>query len=293
MTSMCQICKQNYTEDLIVGVGDNERFNTNETISVVCSNCYEKHQCEGCDDWHTHKNMCEECGECAEPSSHHRCCECETWNEECYDCDTPMTEKKLTEEEFDEYPDRSIGYGKDGEWRCGNCRSNEEESTCRDCDRSMSQLDANDIEMEDRGKYSTCLDCEDERKSHIDNDCKHCEGNTVGRHAMDVGTKGNDICYSCDVNQAMAEEYGDRCSYCDTIKLMDSTERENTDPKPVMYKGEWICYACYDEADKCGCGCEGPTMCEPEEEDISHLTDKEYISHLEKKVEELEGKCGK
>ena len=127
MTSMCEICKQNYTEDLLVGVGDNERFNTNETISVVCSNCYEKHQCEGCDDWHTNTNMCEECVLCADPSSHHRCCECESWNEECYDCDTPMTEKKLTEEEFDEYPDRDIGYGKDGEWRCGNCRSNEED----------------------------------------------------------------------------------------------------------------------------------------------------------------------
>ena len=268
MTSMCQICKQNYTEDLIVGVGDNERFNTNETISVVCSNCYEKHQCEGCDDWNTHKNMCEDCDLCADPSSHHRCCECETWNEECYDCDTPMTEKILTELEFDEYPDRDIGYGKDGEWRCGNCRSNEEESTCRDCDRSMSQLDANDIEMEDRGKYSTCLDCEDERKSHIDNDCKHCEGNTVGRHAMVVGTKGNDICYSCDVNQAMAEIYGEK-------------------------EDELIC----GENNGGGCGSKGWKLdsgaiqfgCECGEEDISHLTDKEYISHLEKKVEELEG----
>ena len=183
MTSMCQICKQNYTEDLIVGVGDNERFNTNETISVVCSNCYEKHQCEGCDDWHTHKNMCEECGECADPSSHHRCCECETWNEECYDCDTPMTEKILTELEFDEYPDRDIGYGKDGEWRCGNCRSNEEDELI-------------------------------------------CGENNGGG----CGSKGWKL-------DSGAIQFG------------------------------------------CECG----------EEDISHLTDKEYISHLEKKVEELEG----
>lgn len=43
-------------------------------------------------------------------------------NEECCDCGTPMSEKKLTEEEFDEYPDRDPGYDNDGEWRCGNCR---------------------------------------------------------------------------------------------------------------------------------------------------------------------------
>ena len=77
---------------------------------------------------------------------------------------------------------------------------NEEVVKCKDCERTMEELDANNIEMEDFGEYSTCLDCKDERKSHIDNPCKWCEGNTVGRHAMDVGKLGYDICYSCDVN---------------------------------------------------------------------------------------------
>ena len=188
MTSMCQICMETYTEDLLVSVGDNERFNTDETISVVCSNCYEKHQCEGCREWHTHKNMCEECDFCADPSSHHRCCDCETWNEECYDCDTPMTEKILTELEFDEYPDRDIGYGKDGEWRCGNCRSNEEEEEPR------------------------------QRVFESDQDYKF---------RLEIWAK----------------------------------------------KGGWLKFS----------------HLEKKVEDISHLTDKEYISHLEKKVEELEG----
>ena len=41
------------------------------------------------------------------------------------------------EEEFDEHPDRAPGYNADGEWRCAECRGEDEDedstSKCEDC----------------------------------------------------------------------------------------------------------------------------------------------------------------
>jgi len=48
------------------------------------------------------------------------------YNESCEDCDRLMSDKKLTEEEFDEHVDREAGYDDIGQWYCPDCRVDEE-----------------------------------------------------------------------------------------------------------------------------------------------------------------------
>ena len=53
----------------------------------------------------------------------------EEFNEECEECGAKMSSTKLTEEEFDEHPDREAGYCKHtGNWFCMKCRDFEEGS---------------------------------------------------------------------------------------------------------------------------------------------------------------------
>lgn len=46
----------------------------------------------------------------------------EEFNEWCEECDKKMTDKKLTELEYDDYPDREPGYDSEGDWYCPECR---------------------------------------------------------------------------------------------------------------------------------------------------------------------------
>ena len=47
----------------------------------------------------------------------------EEFNEECEECGAKMSSTKLTEEEFDEHPDREAGYcTHTGNWFCIKCR---------------------------------------------------------------------------------------------------------------------------------------------------------------------------
>ena len=66
-------------------------------------------------------------------------------------------------------------------------------SECSDCGKSEEELDANDVEIIGEGKYARCLDCEDERFSHMEDACDEC-GDRVGRHAANVGTEEIGIC---------------------------------------------------------------------------------------------------
>ena len=45
----------------------------------------------------------------------------EEFNEECEECGAKMSSTKLTEEEFDEHPDREAGYCTNGNWFCIKC----------------------------------------------------------------------------------------------------------------------------------------------------------------------------
>lgn len=75
---------------------------------------------------------------------------------------------------------------------------------CSDCGRTEEELDANDVELTGEGKYARCLDCEDERFSHMEDACEEC-GDRVGRHAANVGIIGMKICFDCDAHGAYAE----------------------------------------------------------------------------------------
>lgn len=50
------------------------------------------------------------------------------WNEICIECEKKMSDTKLTEEEYDEHPDRDGGYIShslgDCDWYCVDCRNN-------------------------------------------------------------------------------------------------------------------------------------------------------------------------
>ena len=48
------------------------------------------------------------------------------FNETCTDCYKFLSDVVLTEEEFDEHPDREEGYDSEGQWHCKDCRNDEE-----------------------------------------------------------------------------------------------------------------------------------------------------------------------
>jgi len=63
-------------------------------------------------------------------------------------------------------------------------------------------LDENDIELTDRG---ICMDCLDERASHMNDKCKEC-GSEVGEHALYIGTIGMRMCEGCDFDMCMKQD---------------------------------------------------------------------------------------
>lgn len=77
-------------------------------------------------------------------------------------------------------------------------------ATCGDCKRTEEQLDANDIELTERGY---CMNCIDERESHMEDMCKVCKETNIGRHALYVEPLGEPICESCDVERFMKLQY--------------------------------------------------------------------------------------
>ena len=112
MTSKCEICLETYTEDQLVSVGDCERFNRKRDISVVCSNCYDKDDCERCGEYDYEGDLCDTCNMCKDE---HACCECC----ECGDCDYTITRG-----EFERGKGRIMfnDIKEDGtEFRCGCC----------------------------------------------------------------------------------------------------------------------------------------------------------------------------
>ena len=48
------------------------------------------------------------------------------FNETCETCGKKLSDVVLTEEEFDEHPDREAGYDSEGQWHCKDCRKGEE-----------------------------------------------------------------------------------------------------------------------------------------------------------------------
>jgi hypothetical protein len=82
--------------------------------------------CDLCDGWN-HKTADEDAILCI------HCYKEETWREECEDCGILMGGKVFTnEDEFDEHPERDVGYDKEGQWRCPVCYDKHKEKQQRE-----------------------------------------------------------------------------------------------------------------------------------------------------------------
>lgn len=157
------------------------------------------------------KTTCPKCGD--EGFSTHEKGLCPDCCDYCEDCEILMDEEKDVEWNC---PSCDKGYCLDcsytsiqceegeyeGQSLCSVCYEEEceksEQKKCCDCERTEDMLDANDIELEEAGKYSRCLDCKDERISNMKMGCMNC-GDKVGRHALFVGKIGYNICEPCDI----------------------------------------------------------------------------------------------
>lgn len=84
--------------------------------------------------------------------------EIETWYETCANCDCLLGDKKFTSErEFDEHPDREIGYTNcdtQDEWLCPDCRDDDAEY-CNECGNKVPETDMS------AGKCPDCVENED------------------------------------------------------------------------------------------------------------------------------------
>ena len=86
----------------------------------------------------------------------------ETWCEKCKKCGVLCGGKVFTDEnEFDEHPDRKIGYNEDNEWFCSACREKVMEYVIKCCDGSgCNECLSSDEEDEDDHIIFNCAKCE-------------------------------------------------------------------------------------------------------------------------------------
>jgi len=91
--------------------------------------------------------------------------EIETWYEICANCECLLGDKKFTsEKEFDEHPDREIGYTNcdtQDEWLCPDCRD-DDAVYCSDCGNKVPEGDYDEGEKK-------CPWCVSDEKEYIDN----------------------------------------------------------------------------------------------------------------------------
>lgn len=70
----------------------------------------------------------------------------DTWSEKCANCGALCGDKVFTDEaEFDEHPDREIGYNGEGDWLCPDCR----DDTAVPCDCCGKKVPEGDLEIVD------------------------------------------------------------------------------------------------------------------------------------------------
>jgi hypothetical protein len=87
----------------------------------------------------------------------------DTWSEKCANCGALCGDKVFTDEaEFDEHPDREIGYNGEGDWLCPDCR----DDTAIPCDCCGKKVPEGDLED------GVCPDCETEE---IIFNCSACD----------------------------------------------------------------------------------------------------------------------
>jgi len=200
-SELLKVLREAYEDDVAYKQGVRDRMKAGGVMTDEQMDAYNAHKVEkygdspadhcfhiwkDYDEWYEWKFESEVekiCSECSEPTR--RYCRTKKGETCCDDC--WEEEEVPTRKTFSSVPIESI------------C------SECSDCGKSEEELDANDVELTGEGKYARCLDCEDERFSHMEDACDEC-GDRVGRHAANVGTIGMPICFDCDSSGAMAEE---------------------------------------------------------------------------------------
>ena len=125
----------------------------------------------------------------------------ESFNEECVGCNAPMSTETLSEEEFDEHPEREIGYDADGDWKCSDCRVQCDEDEERYCDNEVCPYGGYiyDEELEKyKGKEYVCVGCEtgkglQEREQEEDKDQHWGSAMSILLYG-----KEEEVCSDCD-----------------------------------------------------------------------------------------------
>jgi hypothetical protein len=133
--------------------------------------------------------------------------EIETWYEICANCDCLLGDKKFTsEKEFDEHPDREIGYTNcdtQDEWLCPDCRD-DDAIYCDECGNKVPEGDMTIVNGWDWcpdcvGKEDTafCDECDSTKpflqKDLVDGYCPDCDAERQERMKMDEAK-----CYWCN-----------------------------------------------------------------------------------------------
>lgn len=120
---------------------------------------------EDSDDEEDEESICEGCGQVESVECKTDCSyqakrtkeEEETWGETCDECGFEL--KFNSEKEFDESPQRDVGYNEDGQWVCEKCRSkNDDEEEKKKCGCGKEGGCGNYTEGW-RGKEWLCEDC--------------------------------------------------------------------------------------------------------------------------------------
>lgn len=101
----------------------------------------------------------------------------ETWCEKCEKCGVLCGGKEFTDEnEFDEHPDRKIGYNEDNEWFCSACREKVMEYVIKCCDGSgCNECLSSDEEEEEEEEEEEDEESEDEEEEYIIFNCARCD----------------------------------------------------------------------------------------------------------------------
>jgi hypothetical protein len=161
----------------------------------------------------------------------------DTWCEKCCGCDKWLGDKIFTDEnEFDNHPDREEGYDDDGNWWCPDCKPEESESECSECEEKPKVVEP--LPVPDRGrpgspkpqphpskgftidKLGYC-DCCNPPKYHPELLKKNGPQNTIIRHPFP---------------QLPRQEF----HHCDKCNVYIGSFGNN--PKPLKYK--YVCDEC-------------------------------------------------
>jgi len=201
----------------------------------------------------------------------------ETWCEKCEKCGVLCGGKEFTDEnEFDEHPDRKIGYNEDNEWFCSACREKVMEyvikccdgSGCNECLSSDEEeeedgvLPVDDVDAPNTFPYKKCSNCEERRScGNYNNDrvwfCEDCYDGEECFNCLSFLDMGdlrdcenaeceNRICRTCEGNfcSSCQDNIVFNCAKCDIGIIKGGRAHDNC----LTRDGKvWWCLDCSSE----------------------------------------------